>query len=66
MNVPFSCLLVPDEGVTYQETHLEKYVVLRQEIVEFLNTVIRRRRRYFALTYGSLTRKLPSIQFWCF
>ena len=35
-------VLVPDEGVTYQETHLEKYVMLRQEIVEFLNTVIRR------------------------
>ena len=35
-------VLVPDPGVAYQETHLEKYVVLRQEIVEFLNTVIRR------------------------
>lgn len=35
-------VLVPDEGVTYQETHLEKYVVLRQEIVDFLNTVIKR------------------------
>lgn len=35
-------VLVPDEGVNYQETHLEKYVILRQKIVEFLNTVIRR------------------------
>jgi iron(III) transport system substrate-binding protein len=35
-------VLVPDEGVKYQETHLEKYVKLRKEIVDFLNTVIRR------------------------
>jgi len=35
-------VLVPDQGVNYQETHLENYVILRQEIVEFLNTVIRR------------------------
>jgi iron(III) transport system substrate-binding protein len=35
-------VLVPDEGVTYQENHLEKYVLMRREIVEFLNTVIRR------------------------
>jgi len=35
-------VLVPDEGVNYQETHLEKYVVMRKEIVDFLNTVIRR------------------------
>ena len=35
-------VLVSNEGVTYQETHLEKYVILRQEIVEFLNPVIRR------------------------
>jgi len=35
-------VLVPDERVNYQETHLEKYVLLRREIVEFLNTVIRR------------------------
>ena len=35
-------VLVPDEGVNYQETHLEKYVMMRKEIVDFLNTVIRR------------------------
>jgi iron(III) transport system substrate-binding protein len=35
-------VLVPDEGVKYQETHLEKYVLMRKEIVDFLNTVIRR------------------------
>ena len=35
-------MLVPDEGVKYQETHLEKYVMMRKEIVDFLNTVIRR------------------------
>jgi len=35
-------VLVSEEGVTYQETHLEEYVILRQEIVEFLNMVIRR------------------------
>jgi iron(III) transport system substrate-binding protein len=35
-------VLVPDEGVKYQETHLEKYVMMRKEIVDFLNTVIRR------------------------
>jgi iron(III) transport system substrate-binding protein len=35
-------VLVPDGGVKYQETHLEKYVMMRKEIVDFLNTVIRR------------------------
>jgi iron(III) transport system substrate-binding protein len=35
-------VLVPTEGVKYQETHLEKYVMLRKEIVDFLNTLIRR------------------------
>jgi iron(III) transport system substrate-binding protein len=35
-------VLVPDEGIKYQETHLEKYVMMRKEIVDFLNTVIRR------------------------
>jgi len=35
-------VLVPDEGVKYQETHLERYVMLRKEIVDFLNTVIKR------------------------
>jgi iron(III) transport system substrate-binding protein len=35
-------VLVPDDGVKYQETHLEKYVMMRKEIVDFLNTIIRR------------------------
>jgi iron(III) transport system substrate-binding protein len=35
-------VLVPDEGVKYQETHLEKYVMMRKEIVDFLNAVMRR------------------------
>jgi iron(III) transport system substrate-binding protein len=35
-------VLVPDEGVTYQETHLEKYVRMKKEIVDFLDTVLRR------------------------
>jgi iron(III) transport system substrate-binding protein len=35
-------VLVPDDGVKYQETHLEKYVMMRKEIVDFLNTVMRR------------------------
>ncbi len=35
-------VLVPDEGVKYQENHLEKYVLMRKEIVDFLNTVIGR------------------------
>ena len=34
-------VLVPEEGVKYQETHLERYVMMRKEIVDFLNTVIR-------------------------
>lgn len=33
-------ILVPQEGVTYQETHREKYVLLRKEIVEFINSVL--------------------------
>jgi iron(III) transport system substrate-binding protein len=35
-------VLVPDDGVKYQETHLERYVMMRKEIVDFLNTVMRR------------------------
>jgi iron(III) transport system substrate-binding protein len=35
-------VLVPDPAVNYQENHLEKYVLMRREIVEFLNTVIAR------------------------
>ena len=35
-------VLVPEEGVKYQENQLEKYVMMKKEIVDFLNTVIRR------------------------
>jgi iron(III) transport system substrate-binding protein len=35
-------ILLPQEGVSYQETYREKYVLMRKEIVDFLNTVIRR------------------------
>ena len=35
-------VLVPEEGVKYQEGHLEKYVMMRSEVVDFLNTVIGR------------------------
>ena len=35
-------ILLPQEGVSYQETYREKYVLMRKEIVEFVNTVIRR------------------------
>ncbi len=35
-------VLVPKEGVKYQENGLEKYVMMRKEVVDFLNTVIRR------------------------
>ncbi len=34
--------LVPKEGVQYFESHLERYVALKTEVVDFLNTVIRR------------------------
>ncbi len=33
-------LLVPKEGVTYQENHAERYVRLRTEILEFLRTAM--------------------------
>jgi iron(III) transport system substrate-binding protein len=33
-------LLVPKEGVTYLESHSERYVRMRDEIVEFLRTVM--------------------------
>ena len=33
-------ILTPQEGATYQETHREKYVLLRKEIVEFINSVL--------------------------
>jgi iron(III) transport system substrate-binding protein len=35
-------ILLPQEGVSYQETYREKYVLMRKEIVDFVNTVIRR------------------------
>ncbi len=35
-------VLVPKEGVKYQENHLEKYVLMRKEIVDFLNTILKR------------------------
>ena len=35
-------ILLPQEGVSYQETYREKYVLMRREIVDLLNTVIRR------------------------
>jgi len=33
-------LLVPREGVVYQENHAERYVRLRTEILEFLRTAM--------------------------
>ncbi len=35
-------ILVPEEGVKYQENQLEKYVIMRDEVVNFLKTVIAR------------------------
>ncbi len=35
-------ILVPEEGVKYQENQLEKYQMMRDEIVDFINTVIGR------------------------
>ncbi len=35
-------VLVPKEGVKYQENGTEKYVTMRKEVVDFLNTVIGR------------------------
>ncbi len=35
-------VLVPKEGVKYQETGLEKNVKMRKEVVEFLNTILKR------------------------
>ncbi len=34
--------LIPKEGVQYMDSHLERYVNMRTEVVEFLNTVIGR------------------------
>jgi iron(III) transport system substrate-binding protein len=35
-------LLVPKENITYQENHTEKYVLMRKEIVDFINSVLPR------------------------
>jgi iron(III) transport system substrate-binding protein len=35
-------VLIPKEGVKYQENHTEPYVILRDDIVEFLDSVIPR------------------------
>ncbi len=35
-------VLVPEKGVKYQENHLEKYVMMREEVVGFLSTIIGR------------------------
>ena len=35
-------ILLPQEGVSYQETYREKYVLMRREIVDFINTVLQR------------------------
>jgi hypothetical protein len=34
--------LIPKEGVQYLDSHLERYVNLRNEVVAFLNTVLLR------------------------
>ncbi len=34
--------LIPKEGVQYLDSHLERYVNMRNDVVDFLNTVIRR------------------------
>jgi iron(III) transport system substrate-binding protein len=35
-------ILLPQEGVSYQETYREKYVLMRREIVDFINSVLQR------------------------
>jgi iron(III) transport system substrate-binding protein len=35
-------ILLPQEGVSYQETYREKYVLMRREIADFINTVLQR------------------------
>ena len=35
-------ILLPQEGVSYQETYREKYVLMRREIVDYINTVVAR------------------------
>ena len=35
-------ILLPQEGVSYQETYREKYVMMRREIADFINIVLQR------------------------
>ena len=35
-------ILLPQEGISYQETYREKYVLMRREIVDFINTALQR------------------------
>jgi len=35
-------ILLPQEGVSYQETYREKYVLMRREIADFINTALQR------------------------
>ena len=35
-------ILLPQEGVSYQETYREKYVLMRREIIDFINTALQR------------------------
>jgi iron(III) transport system substrate-binding protein len=35
-------ILLPQEGVNYQETYREKYVLMRREIADFINTALQR------------------------
>ena len=35
-------VLVPKEGIKYQENQLEKYVMMKNEVVDFINTIIAR------------------------
>jgi len=35
-------ILLPQEGVSYQETYRERYVLMRREIADFINTALQR------------------------
>ncbi len=35
-------ILLPQEGVSYQETYREKYVLMKREIADFINTALQR------------------------
>jgi iron(III) transport system substrate-binding protein len=35
-------ILLPQEGASYQETYREKYVLMRREIADYINTVLQR------------------------